>query len=118
MDTLSAMMMGFANGGKELMVFDWEEAARRIKASGARSASAGLRGDWEYTGGPILEGGKPVPQDDTYVFLASTWATPELRLDGGEPEECYRMQSATPGGAWGSDTYWPQEALQILERQE
>lgn len=112
MDTMQAFAMGQANQGKELKVFDWEEATRRIKASGATSAWAGLAGDWEWTGGRILAEGVPVPQEDTYVYLASTWATPELDLGDG-PEDCYRMQSKTPG--WDAGTYWPQEALNILE---
>lgn len=111
MDTWKAFAMGQANRGKELMVFDWEKAARIIKERGAQDVSAGLRGDWDWTGGEILENGKPVDQDKTYVYLASTWATPELCIDG-ELIECFRMQSATPG--WDSSTYWPPEALAIL----
>lgn len=111
MDSLSAFAMGMANQDKELKVFDWEKAAQIIKDRGATNAGAGLSGDWEWTGGEILRDGKPVPQDDTYTFLASTWATPELEIDG-ELIDCYRMQSATPG--WDSGTYWPKEALDIL----
>jgi hypothetical protein len=111
MDTFSAMLKGMANQGKELMVFDWEKAARVIKERNAKSASAGLSGDWEYTGGDILEDGRPVPKEDMYTYLASTWATPELRVDG-ETMKCYRMESESPG--WDSETYWPQEALDIL----
>jgi hypothetical protein len=56
--------------------------------------------------------GKPVPEDDTYVYLASTWATPELDIDG-DVIECYRMQSETPG--WDSGTYWPESARALLD---
>lgn len=111
MDTLSAFARGEANRGRESMVFDWDKAANLIVESGAVSASAGLRGDWEWTGGDILENGKPVPREDTYVFLASTWATPELSLDG-ETVDCFKMESETPG--WNADTYWPESALAIL----
>lgn len=112
MDTFSAFMMGQASRGREPMVFDWEKAARLIKDKGASSASAGLAGDWEWTGGQILSGGKPVPEDEAYVYLASTWATPELDIDG-EIIECYKMASQTNG--WNAETYWPPEALAILE---
>lgn len=112
MDTLSAFSMGRANRGRPLMVFDWEKAARLIKESGAQSAEAGLTGDWGYTGGPILDGGKPVPREDTGAYLASTWATPCVFIDG-DYHECFRMQSDTPG--WDRDTYWPAGALAILE---
>ena len=111
MDTLTAFTMGEANRWKELMVFDWIKAAQIIKERNAETASAGLAGDWEWTGGDILREGKPVPQEDTYTFLASTWATPQLEVDG-DLLSCYRMQSETPG--WGSETYWPEEALAIL----
>ena len=53
MDFMQAFMMGEANRNKELMVFDWERAAQRIKETGAKEASAGLHSDWEYTGGAM-----------------------------------------------------------------
>ena len=111
MDSLMAFAMGQANRGREPMVFDWDKAAMIIKERGAMSASAGLSGDWEYTGGEILEDGKPVPKEDTYVYLASTWATPELSIDG-DLIDCFKMAGETDG--WDSDTYWPESALKIL----
>ena len=111
MDWMTAALTGQENRDKEKMVFDWEKAAQIIKERKAQSASAGLAGDWEYTGGPILDNGIPVPREETYVYLASTWATPELDIDG-EVVHCYRMQSATPG--WDSKTYWPKSALEML----
>ena len=111
MDTMTAFAMGQANQGKELKVFDWEKAAQVIRERKANHACAGLSGDWEWTGGDILRDGKPVPIEDTYTYLASTWATPELEVDG-DIVSCYRMQSETPG--WDSSTYWPPEALEIL----
>ena len=109
MDTLSAFAMGQANLGKPLMVFDWVKAAKLIKESRAKTASTGFRGDWEWTGGGIWDG-KPVKSGWTY--LASTWATPELCLDGGEHIECFIMESETD---WDCDTEWPEEALKIIE---
>jgi len=111
MDSMQAFAKGEANRGKEMMVFDWDGAATAIKESGAREASAGLKDDWEWTGGSILTDGKPAKSEDTYVFLASTWATPEIDIDGCTVP-CYKMQSETDG--WGSDTYWPESALKIL----
>ena len=112
MDNMSAFAMGEANRGKEQKVFDWNKAATLIRNRQPEIASAGLQGDWGYTGGTIWEDGKPVPAEDTYTFLASTWATPELDLDG-ETMNCYKMQSEVPD--WGSDTYWPDSALAIVE---
>lgn len=109
MNTLEAFAIGEANRGKELMVFDWDEAARRIKASGCTEAYAGLRSDWEYTGGCIFDEGKPYYNGGAY--LSSTWAVPELEIDG-DVEPCYKMQSKTPG--WDFDTKWPESALAIL----
>jgi hypothetical protein len=115
MDSMLAFAMGEANRGKPSMVFDWDKAARIIKSYGAKEASAGLSGDWEYTGGPILRDGQPVPADDTYTFLASTWATPELEVDG-ETIDCWRYQ--TGDDDCDSGTYWPESALTILRGEE
>ena len=111
MDTMAAFAMGQANRGRPLMVFDWDRAAQLIRERKAREASAGLSGDWEYTGGEILRDGKPIPAEETYVYLASTWATPELEIDG-DRMDCFRMQADTPG--WNSKTYWPDSALALL----
>jgi len=111
MDTLSAFIRGQAARGQEHKVFDWDRAARLIRERGATNAAAGLNGDWEYTGGRILRDGKPISRDDTYTYLSSNWATPELEIDG-EVVECYRMQSEVPD--WDSGTYWPESALAIL----
>ena len=111
MNTTEAFIMGEANRGKEPKVFDWNEAAKIIKERGAQNAEAGLSEDWEWTGGEIITDGKPTPKDDTYTYLSSTWATPELHVDG-EAIECYKMQSEVPD--WGPDTYWPESALEIL----
>lgn len=109
MNSLIAFAMGEANRHRELMVFDWDKAAQIIRDTGAKYAAAGLRDDWSYTAGPILDDGEPVV--DEYTFLASTWAVPELYVNG-EYIECYKMKSETPG--WDSETKWPDSALAIL----
>lgn len=111
MDSMSAFIRGQASRGEPRMVFDWNKAARLIVERKAQSASAGLSGDWEWTGGQILREGTPVPAEDTYVYLASTWAEPEIEIDG-EVEDCYLMEDQTPG--WDSSTYWPEEARALL----
>ena len=50
--------------------------------------------------------------DDSYTYLASTWATPQLDIDG-EIIDCYKMQSETDG--WDSGTFWPDSAKDILK---
>lgn len=107
MDSISAFMMGEINRDKPMRVFDWNKAAKRIKETNCKTASAGLSGDWEWTGGTIYNNG---PIMDSYTFLASTWATPELELDG-EVEDCWVW---TDDSGWGSGTKWPQSALDIL----
>ena len=109
MNNREAFMMGLANHGKEMMVFDWDKAARLIKERKPECASAGLRNDWEWTGGTIYEDGQPVMDD--YTYLSSTWAVPELNMDG-EIVECFRMEHEVP--EWNSDTKWPKSALDIL----
>lgn len=109
MDTASAFAMGQANRGNELKVFDWDKAAIMIKERKALNARAGLRGDWEWTAGDILVDGKI--SEDSYTYLASTWATPELDIDG-ILYECYKMQSEVPN--WDADTFWPDSARKIL----
>jgi hypothetical protein len=109
-----AFLMGEANRGREPMVFDWIKAAKRIKETGATEASAGLHSDWEYTGGCIFYEGVPVSHENTYTYLASTWATPELELDG-KVEDCFIMQSERPD--WDANTYWPPEALAVLKEE-
>lgn len=111
MDSMLAFAMGEANRSKELKVFDWDKAAQLIKDKKPLSVSAGLSGDWEWTGGEIYTDGKPVPAEDTYVYLASTWATPEIEIDDVR-YDCFKMQSETP--SWDSGTYWPESALTIL----
>lgn len=111
MDSMIAFVMGEINRDKSLMVFDWDKAATLIRERNVDHASAGLGGDWEWTGGPILRNSKPIPAEETYTFLASTWATPELYIDG-EYIACWKYEDDTPG--WSSDTYWPESALEIL----
>lgn len=111
MNTLEAFMLGQASQGLEAKVFDWDKAATLIKENKPQRAEAGLAGDWEYTGGVIYENGYPVPGEDTYVYLASTWATPQLELDGCV-QNCYKMASEVPD--WNENTYWPVSALEIL----
>lgn len=114
MDSMAAFAMGESarRRGSAQRVFDWNTAARRIVETKATHAAAGLGSDWEYTGGEIFADNKPVPEDDTYVYLSSNWATPELRLDHGAEEDCWVYQSDTEG--WDAHTYWPQSALDIL----
>ena len=114
MDFVGGMLKGAmmrSSGKSDGMVFDWKRAAELIKERKPKIASAGLRGDWEWTGGTIYSDGKPTPREETYVFLASIWATPELELDG-DTVECFVKDSERPD--WDSGTYWPQEALDIL----
>lgn len=108
MDTGLAIEFGLANRGKEPMVFDWDKAAMLIRERKPEIAEAGLKDDWEWTGGVIYENGEPVL--DSYTFLSSTWAKPLLYIDD-DVIECYVMKSET---VWGSDTKWPDSALNIL----
>jgi hypothetical protein len=110
MDTISAMARALAAGpDARLRVFDWEKAARLIVERKPELASAGLQDDWDWTGGVIARNGDPVR--DSYTYLASMWAIPEIGLDG-ELIDCWKYKDETPG--WDSHTKWPPEALAIL----
>ena len=114
MDTLTAFARGEASRDQPAMVFDWDKAASIIRQGRVSGASAGLRDDWDWTGGPILRWGEPVSSEDTYVYLASTWAPPELSMespDGTVTIPCWRYEDET---GWGPQTYWPESALAIL----
>lgn len=113
MDSMSAFAMGQASKGRPLMVFDWDKAAELIKERQPIHASAGLAQDWKCTGGTIYQDGKP--DTESYTYLASTWATPELDMDG-EVVECFRMEDTVPESWTGelNDIKWPQSALDIL----
>ena len=100
--------------GASYMVFDWIKAVKMIKEKKAQVVYAGLQGDWEYTGGKILENGKPVPEEDTYVFLCSNWAVPEILIDGAF-HPCWILKEEKP--EWDSKTYWPEEALKLLNKE-
>jgi hypothetical protein len=110
MDTMTAFIRASAAAGREQMVFDWIKAAKLIHERKPELVQAGLQGDWEWTGGTIFKDGKPVL--DSYTFLASNHAAPEIDLDG-DRMPCYCMQSAQP--TFGSETKWPAEALAIIE---
>lgn len=112
MDTYSAMIQGMISQGQPTRVFDWIKAATLIKEHQPIDASAGLQGDWEWTGGLIWENGAPVPAEDTYTYLASTWAIPEIEIDF-YMIDCWIWQTDSPG--WDSGTYWPPEALAIVK---
>jgi len=115
MDSLQAFSNGELNRGKEMKVFDWDKAARLINKEIEESGSsdfvvgAGLSGDWEWTGGIIWSWGNP--NFDSYTYLSSTWATPEISIDG-EEQDCYIMESETE---WTNETKWPESALNILK---
>jgi hypothetical protein len=111
MDSIDAFLMGQANRHRELRVFDWVKAAEIIRERNPEQAIAGLQDDMEWTAGTIWNNGLPTPKEETYTYLASTWATPILEIDG-EEIPCFKMQSETPG--WDSSTYWPEEARAAL----
>lgn len=109
MDSWSAFAHGEAHRNDPLRCFDWKKAARLIAERKPRNASAGLIEDWEWTGGTIYRDGQPVPENETYVYLVSTWATPTLIMDGDE-FSCYFIE-----GERNEEPYWSDEARQILE---
>lgn len=96
--------------GKRMRVFDWDKAARILRAQGASEAYAYLEEDEDCTGGYILQNGEIIKNE--YTYLASLWARPMLRINDLEDIPCYRNEEDTPG--WDADTKWPESALEIF----
>lgn len=95
-------------------IFDWDKAAHLIVENGLIHVSAGLAEDWDWTSGKILQNGEIVPEEDTYTFLKSYWATPVLVDDISEDVyECWTTETE-----WDSKTYWPQSARDILDKSD
>jgi ATP:corrinoid adenosyltransferase len=119
MDSMAAfgMAKSAAARGAKFMVFDWDKAAQLIKERKPKEASAGLRSDWEYTGGTIYTADEG-PAKSSYTYLASNWATPELDLDG-EIIPCFVYEDEeTNPNKWNEHTLWPETALAILNSNE
>lgn len=124
MDTMAgyALAQAAIARGEPGKVFDWNKAAEIIKERKPTRASAGLSGDWEYTGGDIFVDGKPLEKDKTYTYLASVWATPELELVNqyGDVEkiDCWILRNADNNPEnWNANTFWPDSALAILNKE-
>lgn len=111
MSAEEVILNGKINKGREPKVFDWCKAAKLIKDRNAILAIAGLSEDMAFTAGEIFN---KEPIKDSYTYLASTWATPIIKIDGVEIP-CYKMQSEVPD--WGKHTVWPDEALAIISSQ-
>lgn len=108
MNTFEAIARGTASQNNPSKVFDWDKAAHLIRENQPKEAGAGLSGDWEYTGGTIYRDGQIVTDD--YTFLVSTWATPELEMDG-DKVDCWKWMSDS---GWNAQTKWPESARAIL----
>jgi hypothetical protein len=98
------------------LAFDWDKAGRiikeKFKTNSDLVAEAGLKGDWDYTGGEIFKDAKPT--NDSYTYLQSNWATPTLILScNGELEEIECWIEAND--RFTSDTKWDDTSLNILE---
>lgn len=108
MESVAAMTLGVLNQGRPERVFDWDKAARIIRERRPHAAYAGLAEDLTDTFSVIYIDGEPL--EDGSGYLASTWATPQLYLDG-DSVDCWVWEYETE---WDTDTRWPQFALDIL----
>lgn len=107
MNSIAAFAMGLASRDEPARVFDWEKAEAILTERGWPDAEAGLAENLEWTAGCIVQNG--APHLDSYTYLASTWATPVLIIDG-EEIECWRMQD---GIWWGAHTKWPSKSKPV-----
>lgn len=106
------------NSDKPVRIFNWDEAARRIKQANARSVIAGILEDPDNTAGLIFDREIPVMErvsgTMTFTVLGSVWGKPAMMIDNESPKECWILQSETE---WTPQTKWPQSALDILNAQ-
>lgn len=101
-------------------VFDWIKAAHLIRERKPHMVWAGLGEDWSCTSGLIYTADGIPDVKDTYTYLSSIWATPQMQFDFGPDDkrdtqeliDCWRYQHDVP--EWGSHTFWPDEALKLL----
>ena len=116
-DTMSVFARGEAaiKDGAKRRVFDWVEAAHILKQRNPGSAVAGLQDDMELTSRYIWKDGKPYLECDDYPYLASNWTIPLLVINN-EELPCWLYIDKSPG--WNANTYWPQEALDIINQKE
>lgn len=63
---------------------DWKHAREICEKYHGHKVSAGLSEDWFCTGGTIYDGEKYVDEADTYVYVASMWATPVVVVEFDE----------------------------------
>jgi len=112
MNTIEAFARGEAArvAGNKMKAFDWDKAAEIIKERQPEEAGAGLATDYEWTHGSIYKNGVIIPEDETYVYLSSVWATPMLTLNHFEEElPCWKWENEDK-----SFGYWPESARKIL----
>ena len=97
MESMLAFTQTCINKDKPKMFFDWKKAIEIIKEKRPQQAKAGLRDDWEYSGIIIYRNGKFIDREDIFINLSSTFATPELYVDG-KIIECfyYKEETFTP----------------------
>ena len=113
MDMMTGHMLAMASDavGNCGRVFNWDMAAMIIVERAVTDARAGLQGDHSDTSGTILRDGEIV--DDSYMFLGSMHAAPELVIDG-EHIECWVADDGKR--PWGCKTVWPQSARDIIQK--
>lgn len=116
--------LGFAEGVLKGMaqqntggskVFDWDKCAEILKEKKATenksTVYAGLAEDWSWTADTIMSEGVPLGDDDIFAYLASSWATPILDIDG-EEIECWTYLDENT--RFRADSTWDEKSLEIL----
>ena len=77
----------------QMKYIDWEKAKKICEAHPDSEIYAGLQEDWGYTSGLIFSNGSCTREDEGYIFVSSTWATPILDVDG-EEIECWTYEKS------------------------
>lgn len=105
MDSINKGYMGFSEGmlygmgitSNNYKEVDWKRVKDFIEENkdSLESVYAGLAEDWGYTSGEVWNSNDGyIPQEDTYVYACSKWATPSIEVyykDGKTSMfECWR----------------------------
>lgn len=104
-----------------LKVLDWDAVARHIVDNDIAHAAAGLihsEGVDYWAVGDILENGEPIPEDMTYLAVASAVRDPALFIGADQPIPMWVYEGEArlrwPECDDLSTLYWPESAVTIL----
>lgn len=94
-------------------VFDWDRAAALIKATGARTALAGIDKDWVSSSDSIFEDGRARADSACQAWTENPAMSPCLVLDG-KRISCYKEMWAGDISLADRKAIWPGRSAEAL----